>query len=197
MDRGTQAVVVATVVTALAGLFIVLRAISRFVVIKSAGAEDYCILISMGLAIGLAVIVDLQRQNGLGKHAVDVSEADNVRLLQLLYSSIMVYNSGLFLVKASLLCQYLRFFVERSWRRACYVLMGIIVAGGVAFLTTSACTCVPVAGFWNGNGKCINIQGMSLNLCHSLLTCQSSGTRSRPSTSSRTLRAGSYQCLFS
>jgi hypothetical protein len=161
MDRGTQAVVVVTVVTALAGLFIVLRVISRFFVIKSPGTEDYFILVAMLLSIGLAVTVDLQRRNGLGKHAVDVTHEDNIRLLQLLYSSILVYNSGLMIVKASLLYQYLRFLVERKWRRACYITLAVTVTGSLSFLITSACTCIPVAAFWNDNikGNCINTQG--------------------------------------
>jgi hypothetical protein len=179
MDRGTQAVVVVTVVTALAGLFIFLRVISRFVIVRAPGAEDYCIILAMVLSIGLAVIVDLQRRNGLGRHAVDVSTEDNIRLLQLLYSSILVYNTGLAIVKASLLYQYLRFFVERQWRRACYAMFAVVVVGALAFLITSACTCIPVAAFWNNNiqGHCINTQSKSCLLCGdytnrvSLLVC--------------------------
>lgn len=49
-----------TVVTAVAGLFIILRVISRFVVMRSPGAEDYCILAAMGMSIGLAISVDLR-----------------------------------------------------------------------------------------------------------------------------------------
>lgn len=163
MDRGTQAVVVVTVVTALAGLFILLRVISRFVIVRAPGPEDYCIILALVLAIGLAVIVDLQRRSGLGKHAVDVSGEDNIRLLQLLYSSILVYNSGLAIVKASLLYQYLRFFVERRWRRACHIMFVIVVLGALSFLLTSACTCIPVAAFWNTEieGRCINTQSES------------------------------------
>jgi hypothetical protein len=160
MDRGTQAVVIVTVVTALAGLFIFLRVISRFIVVQSPGAEDYTILLAMLTSIGLAVLVDLQRRNGLGRHSEDVSHEDNVRLLKLLYSSILVYNTGLAIVKASLLYQYLRFFVARKWRRACYGMFAIVVVGALAFLTTSACTCIPVSAFWDTDirGSCINTQ---------------------------------------
>ena len=158
MDRGTQAVVVVTVVTSLAGLFIFLRIISRFVVMKSPGIEDYCIIVAMGLSIALAVIVDLQRRNGLGKHVVDVSPDQGTRLLQLLYISILVYNSSLAIVKASLLYQYLRFLVERKWRRACYITLGLVLAGSSSFLTAAACTCIPVAAFWRKDihGTCID-----------------------------------------
>lgn len=79
----------------------------------------------------------------------------------MLYASILVYNSGLFIVKASLLYQYLRFFVDLRWRRACHIIMGIVVVGGLAFLTASICTCIPVGKFWDDDieGTCIDRQG--------------------------------------
>lgn len=83
-----------------------------------------------------------------------------MNLLKLLFGSILIYNTGLFIVKASLLYQYLRFFVERKWRRACHIVMAVVVVGGVAFLTASVCTCIPTQKFWNDAvpGTCVNKQ---------------------------------------
>lgn len=50
----------ATVVTALAGLFIVLRVISRFVVVRSPGKEDYLIMLAMFLSVGVTISIDLR-----------------------------------------------------------------------------------------------------------------------------------------
>ncbi len=72
MDRGKQALVTTIVFTALAGFFIVLRSVSRFFIVKRPGVEDYLIIFAFILSIGLAVNVDLQRDNGLGKHTADL-----------------------------------------------------------------------------------------------------------------------------
>lgn len=68
MDRGTQALITTIVFTVLAGIFIILRSISRFFIVKRPGVEDYLIIFAFVLSIGLAIDVDLQRDNGLGKH---------------------------------------------------------------------------------------------------------------------------------
>lgn len=72
MDRGTQALITTIVFTVLAGIFIILRSISRFFIVKRPGVEDYLIIFAFVLSIGLAVDVDLQRDNGLGKHTASL-----------------------------------------------------------------------------------------------------------------------------
>ena len=83
---------------------------------------------------------------------------EGVRLLQLLYASIFIYNMGLFICKVSILYQYLRFFVQKIYRRAAYGLIAIIIIGRLAFLLTNALTCLPVDKFWytEKSGHCIN-----------------------------------------
>ena len=68
MDRGTQALIATIVFTTLAGIFTILRTISRFFIVKRPGVEDYLIIFAFALSIGLCINVDLQRGNGLGKH---------------------------------------------------------------------------------------------------------------------------------
>ena len=82
-------------------------------------------------------------------------------MLKLLFASIIDYNLGLFIIKASLLYQYLRFFVQRQWRTACHIIMAIVISGGAAFILASIMTCNPVAKFWNDSleGSCVNKQG--------------------------------------
>lgn len=73
MDRGTQALITTIVFTVLAGIFIILRSISRFFVVKRPGVEDYLIIFAFILSIGLCINVDLQKDNGLGKHTADLA----------------------------------------------------------------------------------------------------------------------------
>jgi len=79
---------------------------------------------------------------------------------QLLYASIIVYNLGLMFVKDSILYQYLRFFVARTYRRAAWFLIGVITTGGVAMVVTSCVSCLPVPFYWDKTvkgGRCINL----------------------------------------
>ncbi|KIW10642.1 hypothetical protein PV08_11606 [Exophiala spinifera] len=160
LERGMQAVVTAAVFNALAFLFIVARCVSRFIILKQAGPEDYLILFALALSIGLTVIIILEKNSGLGRHADTVSAEDNETLLKLLYASVIEYNVALFLLKDSILYQYLRFFVQRSYRIAAWCLIGIVGVGGFAFILMSCFSCWPIAYFWEKsieNGHCVDI----------------------------------------
>jgi hypothetical protein len=77
-----------------------------------------------------------------------------------LYASIIVYNLGLMFVKDSILYQYLRFFVHRTYRRAAWALMGFVTTGGVVMVVTSSVSCLPVPFYWDRSvegGHCINL----------------------------------------
>ncbi|OAP56481.1 hypothetical protein AYL99_09660 [Fonsecaea erecta] len=160
LERGMQAVVTAVVFNVLAFVFIVLRCISRFMVIHRAGLEDYLIIFALVLSTGLTVTIALQKEHGLGRHAYTVSEEDNETLSKLLYASIIVYNLGLFLVKDSILYQYLRFFVEPRYRLAAWALIIFVCLAGVTFILTSCFSCWPVAYYWDKSikgGHCIDL----------------------------------------
>jgi hypothetical protein len=73
MNPGTQALVTAIVFTVLALIFIVLRCISRFLITKRPGVEDYLIIAAFFMSIGLTVNIELQRQNGVGQHSADLT----------------------------------------------------------------------------------------------------------------------------
>lgn len=60
LDRGMEAVTTAAVFTGLACCFVVMRCISRFYIIKQAGAEDYLAVVALLLSIGVTVIIVLR-----------------------------------------------------------------------------------------------------------------------------------------
>ncbi|KIX03446.1 uncharacterized protein Z518_06998 [Rhinocladiella mackenziei CBS 650.93] len=160
LDRGMQAVATAAVFNAFALLFILIRCVSRFTIIKQVGPEDYLIIFALILSIGLTVTIVLQEEHGLGRHSDTVSVEDNETLSKLLYASIIIYNLGLFVVKDSILYQYLRFFVRRSYRIAAWGLMIFISVAGLVMIVTSCVSCQPVAYFWDKTiegGRCINL----------------------------------------
>ncbi|ETI25459.1 hypothetical protein G647_02232 [Cladophialophora carrionii CBS 160.54] len=160
LERGMQAVVTAAVFNGLAFIFILFRCISRFWVIHRAGPEDYLIIFALLLSCGLTATIVLQKDNGLGRHSDTVSDKENETLSKLLYASIIVYNLGLFLVKDSILYQYLRFFVDRRYRYAAWFLIGFICVAGITFILVSCFSCMPVAFYWDKSiegGHCIDM----------------------------------------
>jgi hypothetical protein len=60
LDRGMQAVVTASAFTGVALLFVAIRCISRFCVIKQAGTEDYLAVVAVLLSIATTVIIGLR-----------------------------------------------------------------------------------------------------------------------------------------
>ena len=63
MQRGMEVVVTAIVFTAIAGLFIILRCISRFLILKSPGVDDWLIILALILSIGSTVDLDLRKES--------------------------------------------------------------------------------------------------------------------------------------
>jgi hypothetical protein len=61
LERGMRAVVASAALSGIALVFIAFRCLSRFVLIKQAGTEDYLILFAMALSITLTVIVALRK----------------------------------------------------------------------------------------------------------------------------------------
>lgn len=79
---------------------------------------------------------------------------------KLLYISIIVYNLGLLVVKDSILYQYLRFFVTKSYRRAAWGLIIFITTVGFVMILTSCVSCLPIPYYWDRSvkgGHCIDL----------------------------------------
>ena len=78
--------------------------------------------------------------------------------MQAFYSSIVVYNEAVCLVKISILLQYRRIFAGPIMQRLTMVGLVFISAWAVtlAFLLTLAC--IPVAKFWDASieGRCLD-----------------------------------------
>ena len=62
-------------------------------------------------------------------------------------------------IKVSILTQYLRIFPIRSFRIACFVVLGLVLAYGSWAVASSILTCSPVAFSWDKSikdGSCMN-----------------------------------------
>ena len=71
-----------------------------------------------------------------------------------------MYYLGLTMVKVSILIQFQRFFIGKTIRRVCWVLLAIVIAYGIYTSVGTALTCLPVAYFWDKTvpgGYCLNL----------------------------------------
>ncbi|KAH6665401.1 hypothetical protein B0J14DRAFT_660576 [Halenospora varia] len=145
--RAAGFVAVLVIFTILAVFFVGLRLVARIVFLKNGGRDEVAIVCALLCSIGLFVASMKEVQYGGGKHVADS-----------LWVAIIFYNASLALTKFAIILQYLRVFVGRKMRIACWVAMGIVVAYGVETLFTSIFACVPISGFWDLDlqARCIN-----------------------------------------
>lgn len=99
---------------------------------------------------------------GMGRHFDTLTKDDTLHLLQWFWASVWIYYSSLCFTKVSILLQYLRVFPQNSFRKACFVMMGIIIAYSVATFLTSVFACIPVDSIWNPTIKrtCVNLKAL-------------------------------------
>ncbi|PMD32586.1 hypothetical protein L207DRAFT_639887 [Hyaloscypha variabilis F] len=128
---------------------VVLRLITRFYIIRTAGLDDYFIGVAQILAIGAGVVIGMEAKYGMGKHVWVVPPEDLVPYFKSLYASILVYNGALTVVKISILLQYRRIFTTPGMQRATKIGLLIICAWGVTVILMLSMICVPIVKFWD------------------------------------------------
>lgn len=65
------------------------------------------------------------------------------------YFTIIFYNFGLSLVKISILLLYLRVLRDLNYRKACYIVLSIVVAVSLWTTISSILFCVPLERNWD------------------------------------------------
>jgi len=136
---------------------VTLRLITRLAVIRTFGRDDFMIAVAQVFAIGSAVTIGLEAKYGMGRHIWVVPPENVVPYFKSLYSSILVYNAALTLVKISILLQYRRIFTTQSMQRATTIGLVIVGAWGITVVTMLSMLCVPIQALWDQSvhGRCL------------------------------------------
>ncbi|KAK6526549.1 hypothetical protein TWF694_005131 [Orbilia ellipsospora] len=160
--RGPMTAAIVITFTAFALVVVTLRAVTRFIIIRRPGLEDYFLVIAMAASIVTGVCQVFQVQYGTGRHFAEVDLADWSTSLKYLFASIVAYNFSLTLTKTAILLQYLRIFTSRGFRIAAYVMMFVVFGYATEAILTGIFNCVPVEAFWTGDptAKCIPRQAL-------------------------------------
>ncbi|KAE9373323.1 hypothetical protein N431DRAFT_482387 [Stipitochalara longipes BDJ] len=150
--RGAMVMIVSVVFLVLAAISVFMRVYARLVVLKNSGWDEVAIVASFICSIILLGFTEAQVRHGEGKH-FDVVMANNPQdftdQLRYLWLAITFYNASLSLTKASILLQYLRVFVSKGIRRACWGTLAFVAAYGIYTIMSNIFACIPVSAFWS------------------------------------------------
>lgn len=140
-------------------IFIAIRVWSRIQSRSGLGWDDWVIFASWVFAQTVSALMMASCAYGFGQHIKNLSVENKLMTLKLFYVAQAFYKLTINLTKASILLLYLRIFIQRWFRIACYVLLGIILSYMVATLASSIwqCTPIPRAWDWSIPGTCISI----------------------------------------
>ena len=110
-------------------------------------------------------ILALVKYGGVGYHFAAILNRPHTKLgpfKKLIFVFANIYIPSVTFPKLAMLCFFLRIFVQRWQRRACYILMGVLVATALATFTTNLVQCVPLEFAWNvervAGAHCLNQQ---------------------------------------
>lgn len=155
--QGLDGIIISFVFLAFAAVILALRLVTRLLIVRNFGPEDWLISVAFICSLIYAIIVPVEVHFGQGRHIQDVSVSDTEQLLHALYGAILLYTTGLYLVKLSILYQYYRVFPGKKLRMAVYVLAGTCAGCGILALCLNAFMCSPVEKFWKFQmeGRCM------------------------------------------
>ncbi|OAA61813.1 hypothetical protein SPI_04672 [Niveomyces insectorum RCEF 264] len=147
---------IVTVCCVVTTTLVTLRVVTRALIVRAFGADDWVLVVAQILAIAAAVAIGLEQHFGMGRHVWTVP--DLVPYTEAFYSSILVYNAALVLVKASIVLMYRRIFVGRWIQLAIVIALVILSAWGVALIVSLSMLCLPIQRLWDPTvkGHCID-----------------------------------------
>ncbi|KAF5521068.1 Satratoxin biosynthesis SC1 cluster protein 4 [Colletotrichum aenigma] len=157
-SRFGEIVAILIVGSVLSSVAVGLRAFTRLCMLRTFGMDDMVMIAAQALALGSAVAIGLEGQYGLGSHSWVPPPEDYVPYMKSFYSSVVVYNIAICLVKISILFQYRRIFANEIMQK---LTMGGLIFMGLWTFTLSILlplVCYPVAKFWDDSidGKCLD-----------------------------------------
>ncbi|KAL1306509.1 hypothetical protein AAFC00_005204 [Neodothiora populina] len=156
-DGKTQ-IIVTTTMLLLAMITVAGRLIIRFAVLRSAGIDDYLIMIAIILSTGQVSMLIKQVSLGQGTPTSQLPLANVEALVLKLYQSVIVYIGALTSTKLSILFLYLRFFRGRKTRILTYSLIVFVAVASIGSILLCALACTPIRASWDirVKGHCLS-----------------------------------------
>ncbi|KAK1779867.1 hypothetical protein QBC45DRAFT_477409 [Copromyces sp. CBS 386.78] len=153
-------IITSAIMMAMALLLVLLRCVSRFILIRNPGPDDYFIIAAMALTLGYLINLVILTHNGIGMPMSTLTLDNMVNFLKVTLAIQVMYYANIFCIKVSILFTYIRFAVTRTFR---YLCIGTIILHVVFLLIcviTTLAQCQPLHKMWDFTGAvedtCIN-----------------------------------------
>lgn len=123
-----------------------------------------CIFVGKWTFLIKTHIIAFVNYAGVGYHFATIllrAPTKPLLLLKISYIFAVINCFSVMFPKLAMLCFFLRIFIERWHRVACYILMGVLFATAIATLAANLAQCIPLKVLWGTTEaaeKCINQQ---------------------------------------
>ncbi|KAH4412447.1 hypothetical protein HBI25_054950 [Parastagonospora nodorum] len=160
--RGPVVMGVSAATLALCSLFVGLRLISRFMVIRKPGWDDYTMILAWILAFGASFAICYGTTKGLGRRQEDIPTGWQQPLKKSSFVFSVLYNPTLMATKTSILVFYLSLSkTHKVFRWATIATLVVVNVGGLALTILNIAQCRPVAAAWAStvpaSASCTNV----------------------------------------
>ncbi|KAJ8106484.1 hypothetical protein OPT61_g9503 [Boeremia exigua] len=133
----------------LCSVFVILRLMSRFFVVKKPGWDDYTMIAAWLLAFGATFSIIFGTTKGLGRHQDHIPDPWLEPMQQSAYAFSVLYNPALMATKTSILIFYLGLSeTQKIFRWATIATLVVVNAGGLALTILNIVQCRPVSAAW-------------------------------------------------
>ncbi|CZR65198.1 uncharacterized protein PAC_15098 [Phialocephala subalpina] len=167
-SRPGTIVAVAITVVALSFSTVLLRLISRLVLIRRATLDDLFIVVAWLIALAMSIAMCLGTHYGLGKHDQYIHMDWRGILNRLQYVSSVLYNPALMATKTSILIFYLRLTsaARRFFKLATITILVVVNVAGCVLTVLNIIQCLPIDAAFQypqpSGARCIGILNLSL-----------------------------------
>ncbi|KAL1849680.1 hypothetical protein Daus18300_013181 [Diaporthe australafricana] len=159
---GTDIGVIALV--AVATLSVVLRLGSRLVQDAGLRADDYLIVVALGLCIATCVLTVEFSAAGAGRHVWALRTEEVVETSMYLFALGIVYTLAAMSIKTSIILLYIRVFstTNKIFRLSIYLASVLTACLAITFIVVILAACQPMQFFWTrydgiSEGTCIDL----------------------------------------
>ncbi|OAP65557.1 hypothetical protein AYL99_01529 [Fonsecaea erecta] len=157
--HGEQLARISIIMCTIAGVLAICRLLVRFLIHRRTGWDDYTLIISLALAIGMTICFNMEVYYGMGLHTKQVHGHNKVLAFEWLWIAQLLYKFANGMTKISIVLLYLRIFPTRKFQILAWAVIAYVVAYCTAAVCTSIWQCNPIAKAWKKTlpGHCIDI----------------------------------------
>jgi fucose permease len=167
-SRGPAVLGVTAASLALSTIFVVFRLISRFVIVRKPGYDDYFMILAWMLAFGTSFSICYGTRFGLGRHEENIPPQWNTPMKKMAYIFAVLYNPALMATKTSILIFYLSLSsTQKVFRWATIATLAVVNIGGLALALLNTLQCRPLHAAWaspvSSTARCTNVVSIYLS----------------------------------